>query len=378
MIWRYVRFDPSKHGREERFRQLRDFFNRLLIATAGDVEEALEYMESIGDRHGWFDEHYTFEDFRKDLLGDGTVKAEGIELGRPHLRLTSQGERFLRTGALERIFGSLAAGDGGDHRTIFPGGAGEELEETRPYEYGDPIDQVAWVPTFRNALFRTAGERAQGAGAGAPIGLNLTESDLEIREREASTGCATVLLVDVSHSMVLYGEDRMYPAREIALALFELITTRYKKDTLDLVLFGDDAEHVPLENIAYIQAGPYHTNTKAGLRLAQSILTHRRHVNKQVFMVTDGKPSAIWQDGRIYKNPFGLDERIINRTLDEARACRKAGITVTTFMLARDRILVDFVEEFTKLNRGRAYFTGTDRLGETIFVDYLRNRRTRV
>ena len=233
---------------------------------------------------------------------------------------------------------------------------------------------MAWVETFRNALTRTAGDR----GPGDPLRISLREEDLEIREREQHTGCATVMMVDVSHSMVLYGEDRMFPAREIALALFQLITTRYRKDTLDLVLFGDDAEHVPLHRIPYIQAGPFHTNTKAGLRMAQSILAHRRHVNKQVFMVTDGKPSAIDRNGQIYKNPYGLDRMIVNRTLDEARACRKAGISVTTFMVARDPALVEFVAEFTRLNRGRAYFTGTDRLGETMFVDYLRNRRTRV
>jgi len=374
MIYRYVHFDPRVHGREDRFRHLREFFQRILAKTAGDVEEALRWLEAIGDRHGWFDDDYSFEDFRRDLLKDGSVAERKDPFGgRPTLRLTSRGERLLREGALERIFESLKAGDGGEHRTVHAGGDGEEVEETRPYSFGDSVDRVAWVPSFRNAIARSAGR-----GAAGPLGFDLREEDLEIRERERSAGCATVMLLDVSHSMVLYGEDRMFPAREIALALFQLITTRYRKDTLDLVLFGDDAEHVPLHEIPYIQAGPYHTNTKAGLRMAQSILTHRRHVNKQVFMITDGKPSAIWQDGRIYKNPYGLDRMVINRTLDEARACRKAGITVTTFMLASDPVLVEFVEEFSKLNRGRAYYTGTDRLGSTVFVDYIRNRRTRV
>jgi uncharacterized protein with von Willebrand factor type A (vWA) domain len=369
MYYRYVQFDPSKHGREERFRQLLSFFNRLLVNTAGDVDEALRWMKAIGERHEWFDADYSFEDFRADLIGDGKVEATKAPFeGRATHRLTSRGEAWLREGALERVFESLKAGEGGEHRTLQPGGAGDETEETRAYVYGDPVDQVAWVPTFRNAIAR----------AGGSLDLSLTEADFEIRERETNTGCATVLLIDVSHSMVLYGEDRMFPAREIALALFQLITTRYRKDTLDLVLFGDDAVHVPLHRIPYIQAGPYHTNTKAGLRMAQSILMHRRHVNKQVFMVTDGKPSAIEKDGRIYKNPFGLDRMVVNRTLDEARACRKAGISVTTFMVARDPALVRFVTEFTQLNRGRAYFTGTDRLGETLFVDYIRNRKTRL
>lgn len=374
MIFRYLDFDPRRHGRERRFTELEKIFRMLLAKTAGDVDDALDWMETLGERHGWFDDDYGMEDFEIDLVKRGIItrikeRQERGDAPGQH-RLTSRGERFLRRGALERIFTSLSAGGAGEHRTNAPGGAGDETEDTRAYRYGDPIDQVAWVPSFRNALLRRAGEA--GAGAGVP----LREDDLEVRERERHTGCATVLMLDVSHSMVLYGEDRMYPAREIALALLELITTRYKKDTLDLVLFGDDAEHVPLDRIPYVQAGPYHTNTKAGLRLAQSLLARRRHVNKQVFLVTDGKPSAIWTEGRIYKNPYGLDRMIINRTLDEAQACRKAGITVTTFMLADDPMLVDFVEEFTKRNRGRAYYTGTERLGQTLFVDYLRNRRT--
>jgi uncharacterized protein with von Willebrand factor type A (vWA) domain len=266
--FRYLDFDPRRHGREERFRHLHRIFQLLLLKTAGDADEALEWLKVLGERQGWFDENYSFEDFLADLLEEGTV-ARSEEPGRATHTLTSHGERLLREGALERIFQSLSAGGPGDHRTVHPGGAGDETEETRPYSFGDPIDQVAWVPTFRNALLRTAGEDGG-------LRLSLREEDLEIRERENHTGCATVLLVDVSHSMVLYGEDRMFPAREIALALFQLITTRFKKDTLDLVLFGDDATHVPLHRIPYIQAGPFHTNTKAGLRMAQQILHHTR------------------------------------------------------------------------------------------------------
>ena len=204
------------------------------------------------------------------------------------------------------------------------------------------------------------------------------EEDIEVHDHEQHAGCATVLLIDISHSMILYGEDRMLPAREVSLALLELITSRYKKDTLDCVLFGDAAHHVPLHEIPYIQAGPFHTNTKAGLQMAQQLLARRRHVNKQIFMITDGKPSCIERDGRLYKNPFGLDDEIRNRTLDEALKCRRQDIPVTTFMLARDPILVDFIEEFTEHNRGRAYFTSLEDLGTTLFVDYLANRRRRL
>ncbi|MCA9320401.1 MAG: VWA domain-containing protein [Planctomycetes bacterium] len=364
MRFRYTAYDAARHGRRERFQELERIFNILLLKTGGEVDTALDWVQRLGDEHGWFDENYGFADFKHDLLDRGRVAF--VQGG--GLQLTGQGELRLRREALERIFGALAAGQAeGDHRTRSDGGSGEDLGELRAFEYGDALERIAWTESLVPALAR----RQPGTS-----GLELREDDLTVRECERHTGCATVLLIDVSHSMVLYGEDRMMPAREVALALLELVTTRYRKDTLDLVLFGDRAERVPLPKIPYIQAGPYHTNTKAGLRLAQEILRNRRHVNKQIFMITDGKPSAIDRDGQIYKNPFGLDEEIVHRTLDEAMACRRAGITVTTFMVAKDPVLVGFVEEFTKLNHGRAYYTGTGKLGQTLFVDYLRNRRS--
>lgn len=371
--FRYVRFDPSKHGREERFRHLLGIFNQVLVAASGDVDAALDWLERVGNRHGWFDENYGISDFKADLEREGEVK-EDAETG--GLRLTGKGERGMRRDALERIFSGLKAMGRGDHRTQHAGGDGEETEDVRPYSYGDPLERIAWTPTLRNALARSA---LDGQTASPFVGsLSIEERDLEVRERETHTSCATVLLLDISHSMILYGEDRMTPAREVALALLELITTRFRKDTLDLVLFGDDAHHVPLEHIPYIDAGPFHTNTKAGLQLAQEILGARKNVNKQIFMITDGKPSCIWKEGRLFKNPFGLDDEIRNRTLDEALRCRRSGIDVTTFMVAQDPVLVDFIEEFSQQCRGRAYFTGTDGLGEALFVDYMRNRRTRL
>lgn len=369
MRFRYVRFDPSRHGRRERFDHLKSIFNQLLVASAGDVDVALDWLERLGDRYHWFDENYGLADFRADLEREGEVRRDAETGG---LQLTNKGERRMRKDALERIFSGLSALGPGNHRTPHGGGDGEETEDIRPYAFGDPPDRIAWTPTLRNALARAA------LGGDGSASWSIAENDLEVRERETHTSCATVLLLDVSHSMILYGEDRMTPAREVALALLELITTRFRKDTLDLVLFGDDAQHVPLEQIPYIDAGPFHTNTRAGLQLAHEILQARKNVNKQIFMITDGKPSCIWRDGRLYKNPFGLDDEIKNRTLDEALRCRRSGIDVTTFMVAQDPILVDFIEEFSQLCRGRAYFTGTEGLGETLFVDYMRNRRTRV
>ena len=184
-----------------------------------------------------------------------------------------------------------------------------------------------------------------------------------------------MVMIDISHSMVLYGEDRITPAKKVALALTELILTKYPKDSIDVLLFGDDAVEVPISEIPYVKVGPYHTNTKAGLELAQQILRRRKHNNKQIFMITDGKPSALFENGRLYTNSFGLDMKIVNRTLEEADRCRRVGIPITTFMLATDPMLVNFVEQLSKINRGRAFYSSPDRLGEYILADYIRNRR---
>jgi uncharacterized protein with von Willebrand factor type A (vWA) domain len=205
--------------------------------------------------------------------------------------------------------------------------------------------------------------------------IRIAEDDLEVFETEHLSSCATVVMIDISHSMILYGEDRITPAKKVALALTELILTKYPKDAIDVLLFGDEATEVPISEIAYAQVGPYHTNTKAGLELAQRILRRRKHSNKQIFMITDGKPSALTENGRLYTNSFGLDMKIVNRTLEEADRCRRAGIPITTFMLATDPMLVNFVDQLSKINRGRAFYASSDRLGEYILADYIRNRR---
>ena len=204
------------------------------------------------------------------------------------------------------------------------------------------------------------------------------EDDLEVREREFSTSCATVLLIDISHSMTLYGEDRITPAKRVALALTELILTKYPKDALHVVLFGDDAMEISVQQLTYAGVGPYHTNTHAGLRLARRILMRKKHTNKQIFMITDGKPTVLFDGNRLYRNTFGLDRRIVNKTLDEAAECKRHRITITTFMLARDPLLVQFVEKLTRINRGRAFFSSVDALEQAVFVDFVRNRQKRM
>jgi Ca-activated chloride channel family protein len=356
----YSEWDDSFARHIRSLESLRRLFFQLLLRTDGDVEQALRWMDELRDR-GYLPEDWDLDAFRKMLEEESLVtRGEG---GR---KLTRKGERAIRRESLDLIFSRLSQGGPGEHRTSHTGQGGERLSETRAYRFGDNLSDLDHPGTVRNALRRGIDDIA------------ITEDDFEVFETEHKTSVATVLLLDVSHSMVLYGEDRMTPAKTVALALAELIMTRYPKDSLDMVLFGDDARQVPLEELPYTGAGPFHTNTKAGLRLAQQILRRKKHAQKQIFMITDGKPSCIWEEGRLFKNPFGLDEKIVNRTLDEAVLCRRRGIPITTFMVAEDPWLVDFVENLTRHNHGRAYFTGLDELGGYVFQDFVRNRRRRV
>src|SRR5580765_3093841 len=298
-----MRFDYSKwrgpRPEDLQFmKQLMEIYRNLLLQTGGDVEEALKWMEHFGEQYGFFNDKFGIADFKKMLEESG--EAEKTPQG---FKVTPKGEKRIRQDSLNEIFTSLQAGGAGDHRTPQAGKGGERLSETRAYHFGDNLSDLDPLGSISNAVKR-----------GGVDDFSITEDDLSVFESEHLSACATVLMVDISHSMILYGEDRITPAKKIALALSQLIQTRYPKDTLDVVLFGDDAVHVPLSQLMKIQAGPYHTNTKAGLQLAARILAGRKGVNKQVFMITDGKPSAIREFGRLYKNPFGLDPKIVNKT----------------------------------------------------------------
>jgi uncharacterized protein with von Willebrand factor type A (vWA) domain len=357
--WRYR--EPAADP-EAAFQNLLRLFRQLLLVLDGDVEEALTHLERIGDRYGLWHERFGIDEFRAWLERRGEVaRAAGGAL-----RLTRKGERALRRQALEDVFQKMGRREAGEHRIPDVGGRGEAADETRPYAFGDAVDALDPTRTLSNWVRRTGME------------ADLSEEDLEVREREYATACATVLLIDVSHSMTLYGEDRMTPAKRVALALTELTLTRFPKDTIDVVLFGDEAEVVPLDKLPYVTNGPFHTNTRAGLALAQDLLMRRKGVNRQIVMLTDGKPSAIHDEGGIYKNPFGLDERIVNKTLEEAQRCRRRGIQVTTFMLTADPYLKQFIERFTEACRGRAWFAESARLEGFVLVDFLRNRRRRM
>ncbi|MCK5367723.1 MAG: hypothetical protein KAQ62_04200, partial [Cyclobacteriaceae bacterium] len=205
--------------------------------------------------------------------------------------------------------------------------------------------------------------------------FHLTENDLEIVEKEHKAQTSTVLMIDISHSMILYGEDRITPAKKVAMALAELITKNYKKDTLDIIVFGNDAWQIEIKDLPYLEVGPYHTNTIAGLELAIDLLRRRKNPNKQIFMITDGKPTCMKQGIKYYKNSFGLDSKILKKTLNLAAQCRKINIPVTTFMIASDPYLREFVKDFTKVNNGNAYYSNLQGLGNLVFEDYRRNRK---
>jgi uncharacterized protein with von Willebrand factor type A (vWA) domain len=347
---------------DQRLRSLMSLFSYMMIQTSGDVDEALEWLRQLGDKFGFFDHSLSMDDLIQKLKEQGL-----IEDVKDSFALTNKGVQRIRQDALRHVFSSLKKAPGGTHETPYSGKGIDRLSETKKWSFGDQPTDIDMTSTVTNAMKRDGIDD-----------FALQEEDLEVYETEHTTNCATVMMLDISHSMVLYGEDRITPAKEVALALSELIHSRFPKDYLSLVVFGDDAKIVSLSELPFLTVGPYHTNTRAGLQLARSLLRRCGNVNKQIFMITDGKPSAIFDEaGRLYKNSFGLDPRIVNKTLDEAVQCRREKIVVSTFMVARDPYLINFVDEFTKTNQGRAYYSDLNKLGEFIFVDYLRNRRKR-
>jgi uncharacterized protein with von Willebrand factor type A (vWA) domain len=361
MRHRYFHLDPELLQALLASLDLMRIFNQLLLAAGGDVEEAMAWMRHL-QQQGYIDDGIDLQAFF-----DGLEKQRFVERDSAGgLALTTVGERRIRRAAFEEVFSSLRRGSAGYHSVRATGEGVEPLPESRPYRFGDEIHRIDSLRSFHNSLKRTTGE------------LEIAEEDLEVFETEHLTSCATVIAIDISHSMVLYGEDRITPAKKVALALTELITTRYPKDYLGVVLFGDRADQVELAEIPYVQAGPYHTNTREALQLSRSLLQRHKQPNKQIFLVTDGKPSAITEGGQVYKNPFGLDMKIVNRTLEEVDFCRRQRIVITTFMLATDPLLTDFVEKLTQVNRGRAYFASPYDLGEFLLADYIRNRRRRI
>ena len=284
-----------------------------------------------------------------------------------NFNLTEKGIDFLGYKTLRGLLGSLGKSSFGSHDTPYLATGIEADGWSKQYEFGDVLN-IDVNETLKNSMMRT-GEIS--------VPMDLDYGDLMVRQAEYRSSCATVLMLDCSHSMILYGEDRFTPAKKVALALTHLIRTQFPGDSLKVVLFHDSAEEIPLATLAGAQVGPYHTNTAEGLKLARRLLLAQKKDMRQIIMITDGKPSALTMpDGQIYKNSFGLDVTVIQRTLEEVAACRKSGIMINTFMLARDRALVEFVKRVSEISRGKAYFTTTMTLGQFILMDFLK-RKTR-
>jgi Ca-activated chloride channel family protein len=286
--------------------------------------------------------------------------------------VTDKALDFLGYRALRDLLGSLGKSSFGRHDTREQATGVETTGATKPYEFGDTLNLDA-AGTLLNAASREARDRsASPERRGGPVKLHVTYEDLVVTQGEYQSSCATVLMLDCSHSMILYGEDRFTPAKRVALALAQLIKTQYPGDALKCVLFHDSAEEIPLAELGRVRVGPYYTNTREGLRLARRILDRQRKDMRQIIMITDGKPSALTQpDGRIYKNAFGLDPFIVAETCAEVAACRRSGIMINTFMLARDYDLVSFVRRVAAICKGKAYFTTPYTLGQYVLMDYM-------
>lgn len=364
------------------FEKLFEIFQELITHTSGDVEEALDWLRELDKEYELTDDDYTIDDFIEDLKSKGYIREE-FDMDNPqggegeegeenggggNLSITAKLERMLRQRALDQIFGKIKRSGSGNHKTGKSGKGDEHTGEFREYRFGDSLEHISMTESLKNAQVNHGLDN-----------FSLSEADLVVEDTQHKAQMSTVLMIDISHSMILYGEDRITPAKKVAMALAELITTRYPKDTLDILVFGNDAWPIPIKDLPYLRVGPYHTNTVAGLQLAMDMLRRKRNTNKQVFMITDGKPSCLrLPNGDYYKNSVGLDEYIVEKCYAMAQQARKLHIPITTFMIAEDPYLMQFVREFTKANKGKAFYTGLKGLGEMIFEDYEQNRKRRI
>jgi uncharacterized protein with von Willebrand factor type A (vWA) domain len=350
------------------FDKLFEIFKELIVHTSGDFDEAIDWLRELDVEYSLTDENYTIDDFIEDLKNKGYIREEVKEDGSTGIGISSKTERAIRQSALEQIFGNLKRSGSGNHKTKHTGQGDELSGELRAYNFGDPIERISLTESLRNAQINHGIDD-----------FKLSENDLVVEEAQYKAQMSTVLMIDISHSMILYGEDRITPAKKVAMALAELITTRYPKDTIDIIVFGNDAWPINIKDLPYLSVGPYHTNTVAGLQLAMDILRRKKNTNKQIFMITDGKPSCIREkDGTYYMNSNGLDPYIVEQCYTQASQARKLHIPITTFMIARDPYLQRFVDRFTEANQGKAFYTGLKGLGEMIFEDYENNRKKKL
>jgi Ca-activated chloride channel family protein len=332
------------------------------MAADGELDELIEKLIERMQQ-----EDYISIDQPPDASRQSGVGGQiGENAPQAKFEITDKSLDFLGFKSLRNLLGSLGKSSFGRHDTRDLATGIEASGASRTYEFGDTLN-LDITATLSSAIQRE----------GLDLPLNIEYSDLQVHQCEYQSSCATVLMLDCSHSMILYGEDRFTPAKKVAMALSHLIRTQYPGDSLSLVLFHDSAEEVPLSQLARVKVGPYYTNTREGLRMAQRILQRQRKDMKQIVMITDGKPSALTlEDGRIYKNAFGLDPLVVSQTLEEVSKCKRAGVLINTFMLASDYGLVQFVQKVTEMCRGKAYFTTPYTLGQYLLMDYM-SRKTK-
>jgi Ca-activated chloride channel family protein len=340
--------------------EMRDRLQQMQME--GELEELIEKLVERMQQEDYISIDQPHDPSKQSSVGGQVGEAQQ----QAKFEITDKSLDFLGFKALRDLLGSLGKSSFGRHDTRDMATGIEASGASKQYEFGD---------TFNLDITATLSSAIQREGLGLP--LNLEYNDLQVHQCEYQSSCATVLMLDCSHSMILYGEDRFTPAKKVAMALSQLIRTQYPGDSLSLVLFHDSAEEVPLSQLARVKVGPYYTNTREGLRMAQRILQRQRKDMKQIVMITDGKPSALTlEDGRIYKNAFGLDPLVVSQTLEEVSKCKRAGVLINTFMLASDYGLVQFVQKVTQMCRGKAYFTTPYTLGQYLLMDYM-SRKTK-
>jgi Ca-activated chloride channel homolog len=350
--------DPN----QDPFDRLFKIFQELMLYTSGNVPEALSWLNELDREYKLTDDQYGMGDFIRDLEEKGYIRRDRD--GDGGQGPTRKLEISLRQKSLDDVFGDMKKAKSGKHNTTFIGRGDEHTADVKPFEFGDSLENLAVTNSLKNAYINHGIDE-----------FTLTQDDLEVHESYYQSQMSSVLMIDISHSMILYGEDRITPAKKVALALSTFIQTRFPKDTLDIIVFGDDAWPIELKDIPYLQVGPFHTNTVAGLELAMDILKKRRNPNKQIFMITDGKPTCLKIGRNYYKNSFGLDRKIVNRCLNLAMRCKKLDIPITTFMIARDPYLVRFVEAFTQTNNGKAFYSSLSGLGAFVLESYKKKKR---
>jgi len=331
------------------------------MMAEGQLDELIEKLIERMQQEDYISVDEPHDPARRSSVGGQTGEAQQAKF-----EITDKSLDFLGFKSLRNLLGSLGKSSFGRHDTRDLATGIEASGSSKTYEFGDTLN-LDITATLSSAIQRE----------GLTLPLNIEYSDLQVHQCEYQSSCATVLMLDCSHSMILYGEDRFTPAKKVAMALSHLIRTQYPGDSLSLVLFHDSAEEIPLSQLARVKVGPYYTNTREGLRLAQRILQRQRKDMKQIVMITDGKPSALTlEDGRIYKNAFGLDPLVVSQTLEEVSKCKRAGVLINTFMLASDYGLVQFVQKVTEMCRGKAYFTTPYTLGQYLLMDYM-SRKTK-